>query len=165
MLHKILYALTGNRPLRTIWVNGQVYLQRYFLFELFGIRFVLHRFLRDDQEEHLHNHPWRWGAAFILTGWYQEEILEDVWGKNIYVERYRRYNFNRVDHDRYHRIVQVRKNTWTLMIQGPRERKNGVPYGWGFLDKETANFTEVSSGEGNWLKNPKTRNQMKGAIL
>ena len=69
------YSLRHNRA-KWIHLKGQLYLERYSLYE--GPRgcVFLHRFHRPDDDRGPHNHPWRWAASLILTGGYLESRVE-----------------------------------------------------------------------------------------
>src|SRR5690554_2304453 len=71
--HESMMALTADMPMKTIEVNGESYLERYFAHSLAdGAQVWYHRFLRNDSERHLHSHPWI-AVSRILIGCYLEE--------------------------------------------------------------------------------------------
>lgn len=73
---RILYRITAGRPCRLIHRGqGERYLERYWLGRLFGITAYLHRFVARDADEWVHDHPWAWSVAIVLTGGYIEERL------------------------------------------------------------------------------------------
>jgi hypothetical protein len=83
----------------------------------------LHKFLRDDDDRALHDHPWV-SLSFALSGEYIEHTDD-------YIKRRRRGSivFRRATHS--HRIELVRKDgkampAWTLFLTGPKVRE------WGF---------------------------------
>lgn len=80
----------------------------------------LHRFHLPDQDEALHNHPWKWAVSLILTGEYLE-VQPDTW-------LWREPGSIRVIRDTdYHRVDRLRGETWTLFITGPKVKS------WGFM--------------------------------
>ena len=139
MIHKMLYALTARLPCRLIRTDDKPYLERYYIGKLFGATFYLHRFVSPDSERHLHNHPWGWGRALVLSGAYTEEAVTDlctaVPGSGCLTELSRVRGWNRVDGNHFHRISDAKPNTWTLFFHGPRVTlPDGTLKGWGFLE-------------------------------
>jgi hypothetical protein len=99
MIAKILGALVRflNLPVRHITREDAVpYLDRYYLLgDMGGLKYFgtckprwwqhlttwmpcvyVHRFLADDQDDELHNHPWE-ATSLILAGGYREERRAD----------------------------------------------------------------------------------------
>lgn len=159
MLNRLLFRVTANRPCRLIYLHKGPYLERYFLGQWRGATFYLHRFVSSDSEEHIHNHPWKWGWSFILTGNYIEERLVDfcasITGSGCLTRKIKRRFINRVDGGTFHRICDAKPETWTLFIHGPRQKiiiddeEQGlygcVQKGWGFLQRHyIAVFHEVT---------------------
>lgn len=140
MINRLLYRLTANLPARLIKLETGPYLERYYLGRLFGVTFYLHRFVSSDTERHLHNHPWTWGRALVLSGGYDEEYVTDLTTatqSGCLVETRRISWWNRVNGNHFHRIANAAPGTWTLFFHGPRamircgmasKRKH-----WGFL--------------------------------
>lgn len=144
MLNKFLFWISGKLPLRKINLDSGPYLERYFLGQLFGITFYLHRFVSSDSELHMHNHAWRWGGSLILAGSYIEERALDICPTagpaGCLTERRRRRWFNRVNGSTIHRIHDAEPGTWTLFFHGERvmflSGEHGrlvEPKGWGFF--------------------------------
>lgn len=129
----LLYRLTASRPCRLIH-RGQDerYLERYWLGRWRGVTAYLHRFVASDADEWVHDHPWSWSVAIVLTGGYQEERLEHFcpatgWkSKHRFIGWWRRLNVIR-GRD-FHRIAAAIPESWTLFIHGPRTKR------WGFLE-------------------------------
>ena len=166
-MNKLLYWLAGFLPVRLIQLDGRPYLERYYLGQLFGVTFYLHRFVSSDTERHLHNHPWKWGRAIVLAGGYVEEFVRDLCplaGSNGCVTDHRYIGFwNRVDGNSFHRIAAASPGTWTLFFHGPRQMilRGGasVPKGWGFLERLDCEdgptltvFRPFPSGEPGWWR-------------
>ena len=107
---------------RTIRINGEKYLTRYYIFRtrLFGL--YLHEFHRGDGDRELHSHPWLFAVAYVLRGGYYEEKLK---GSGIFTRYVGRFNF--ISGGCFHRITQARKGTYTLFFHGPKSKR------WGFL--------------------------------
>lgn len=127
MIAKLLYEYTANLPARLIDINGKPYLERYLVARVGGLRIYLHRFVRDDSERAVHDHPWRWACAFVLAGRYKERLatMDDPTVGHLYKHRWVRW-FNWISPRTRHQIVSVRPETWTLFITGKRIK------GWGF---------------------------------
>ena len=143
MRNKLLFWLSGFLPVRFIDVDGRPYLERYYVGQLFGVTFYLHRFVRSDSERNLHNHPWGWGHSLVLRGGYDEEVLTDLVphvneaGGLVEIRTVRFWN--RINGNYFHRIVGVAPGTWTLFFHGPRKtiRLGSVSAnkGWGFIGR------------------------------
>lgn len=73
----ILRNLVRSRPMRLIEINGEPYLERYYMGTVQGRQIWLHRFVRDDAERHVHDHPWT-ALSIILTGGYTEQVASLV---------------------------------------------------------------------------------------
>jgi len=102
----------------------------------------LHKFLRDDDDRALHDHPWV-SLSTILRGGYVEHTATEI-------RRREAGNvvFRRAKHA--HRIELLRSHgkllpAWTLFITGPRIREWGFhcPQGWVHWKDFTS---EVDSG-------------------
>lgn len=135
MIRHFLYRLTAKLPCRLIHREGGArYLERYALGQRFGITAYLHRFVADDADEWVHDHPWSWAIAIVLTGGYREERLrwfdaDSGWESDMrQIGGWRRVNIIRGAD--FHRIVKTRPETWTLFIHGPRVKS------WGFLQRK-----------------------------
>ena len=140
MLNKLLYKYTAGLKCRLIArVPGERYLERYYIGELFGVTFYLHRFVSSDEELHVHNHPWTRSASFVLCGGYAEEVAVDMCpgaGPSGCMTINRRVNwFNVIRGSTFHRITGADAGTWTLFCHGERARvqSTGRLKGWGFL--------------------------------
>ena len=143
MINRALFNLTGRLPCRLIKPDGRPYLERYYVGQLFGVTFYLHRFVSADSERHVHTHPWTRGGSVILAGSYTEEIATDLCphagpaGSVLETRRVRW--FNAVGGSRFHRISDAAPGTWSLFFHGERARVNlgmtSKPKGWGFLEQ------------------------------
>ncbi len=163
LVNRLLFRLTANRPTRLIKLDGRPYLERYYLGQWLGATFYLHRFVSSDTEHHLHNHPWTWGRALVLSGGYDEEVVTDLapaHESGCLVETRRITWWNRVDGSHFHRIANAAPGTWTLFFHGPRVRvRQGMaskPKGWGFLERDLRDgewatvFTPYPSSSREW---------------
>lgn len=168
-MNRLLYHLTAKMPARLIKLDGRPYMERYYVGQLFGVTFYLHRFVASDSERHLHNHPWTWGRALVLAGHYIEECVTDLSPNapgGCVVERRHVGWWNRVDGNHFHRLSWVKPGTWTLFFHGKRARvgPNHRAKGWGFLELLDhyvvfQRFISASgSGPGWWLTAPTGEN-------
>lgn len=131
MIKKLLFNLGANLPCRLITIDGNPYLERYYIGKVLGITFYLHRFVSADTERNVHDHPWGWAFAIVLAGGYQEERLQYFDLKSGgWVSKTRnihRGKINIINASAFHRIGQAKPETYTLFVHGPRVK------GWGFL--------------------------------
>jgi len=143
MLDRWLEKSTQNLPMRLISIDGNPYLERYSLGKYFGVTFYLHRFLLNDSERWIHNHPWPNSVSFILTGCYVEERLLSECPKKGLVTKHRTLAapaINRILALDFHRIIEVKPDTWTLFCHGKRTQS------WGFKE-----CLPALSGFGNYV--------------
>lgn len=93
------------------------------------LNLYLHKFMRDDDDRALHDHPW-WFVSLMLRGRYTEIIAHDLDGNGRgYVRGFPGIAFRRAEHR--HRVVLGTRDgkpvpCWTLVLTGPRVRT------WGF---------------------------------
>lgn len=118
-MSRLLYWLSGLLPCRIISDNGNPYLERYYVGTAFGVRFYLHRFVGSDPARGLHDHPWPWARALVLSGWYYEQLRTGT--------RKVRW-FNRLSGDTFHRVILGPGHCWTLFWHRAQYVKP-----WGFL--------------------------------
>jgi hypothetical protein len=164
-MNRFLMWLTGFLPARIISDDGKPYLERYYLFTVFGVRAYLHQFVGSDPDRGLHDHPWRWAYSFILSGFYYEE--------NRYGKKRVRW-FNSLTGDSFHRVVLPQRYVnsalpdpelrpcWTLFLHKADYEKP-----WGFLRQKGQlgmTFTpypykagETSGEKGWWITAPTGR--------
>jgi hypothetical protein len=138
-LRRLLFAYTARLPARFIDLNESPYLERYYVGQLFGFTFYLHRFVGSDGERLVHDHPWVWSAALVLVGGYREERVTGLCPDHGWRSRRRRMFPGRLNVIRemdFHRIESTAPETWTLFFHTPRCKR------WGFL------FPEAGSGTG-----------------
>jgi hypothetical protein len=142
-MNALLLKLSARLPCRVISLDSGPYLERYYVGQLFGATFYLHRFVSADTERHLHNHPWTWGRSLIISGSYREEVATDLCAaagpSGCITEKRTKRWWNRVDGNDFHRIGSAAPGTWSLFFHGERARvcRGGVSYlkGWGFLER------------------------------
>lgn len=127
----------------------------------------LHHFLRSDDDEALHDHPW-WNLSWILRGRYLEIVPKNQQEPTAeHTVRFRMagdFAFRKAEFA--HRVALLRiwapgmprpieRACWTLFITGPRIREWGFhcPRGWKHWKdftafRKTGNGNEVGSGCG-----------------
>ncbi len=130
IMPKILYKISGNLPCRLIDIEGNPYLERYYVGSIFGLTFYLHRFVSADSERNLHDHPWAMAVSFVLSGSYIESRLkyfDAKRGNGVCVQQNPVRWFNIILARCFHLIGQAKPETWTLFIHTKKIK------GWGFL--------------------------------
>ncbi len=157
MLRQLLFNITAKRPCRLIKIDDQPYLERYYMGRFAGITFYLHRFVSSDDERNIHDHPWKWSAAWVLAGGYREERLRHFDPDTGWVSYFRTLfpgRLNIINTRTFHRITEPKTNTWTLFMHGARIKS------WGFLEKTDQGLEYLLPakcvGERNWKKTAPT---------
>ncbi len=131
MLRKALYNFSGRLPCRLIHTQEKRYLERYFLGQLFGFTFYLHRFVGSDGDRALHDHPWKQAGALCLAGGYLERRIRWFNPETGYDTRDRRIFPGRLNLIRaavFHQIISTEPDTWTLFFHTPKIKE------WGFME-------------------------------
>ena len=127
MIERLLQSLSARRPCRLIdGEQGEPYLERYYLFGLFGWHAYLHRFVDSDPDRGLHDHPWDHALSLVLAGGYHE--IRGVAPDRTITRFVAPWRINRLTGATFHRVVlRDQRPAWTLFLHGPRRK------GWGFL--------------------------------
>lgn len=107
----------------------------------------IHKFMRDDEDRALHDHPWD-SVSFLFKGSYREIVDEPCYPDEVRVVR--EYHApaliaRRAEHR--HRIELIDgKPAWTLFITGAKRREWGFycPQGW----KHWKDFVHPNNGCG-----------------
>lgn len=93
----------------------------------------LHKFMRPDADDSVHNHPWKWAFSLVLWGGYEEtRRYKDGYTVTL---RHKAPAFNWISGDDYHKIEALDGNPITLFVTGPKRSswgflKDGVHVGW-----------------------------------
>jgi hypothetical protein len=158
-MRALLYWLSGRLPCRIICDGDRPYLERYYLWTIFGTRWYLHRFVASDPDRGYHDHPWPWAIAFLLLGWYWDMRRSGA----------RRVRWvNTLTGDSFHRVVlpldRGVESVWTVFVHRARDVKP-----WGFLrDKGQIGvvYTPFSYPQGVkqsewWKKAPRGRDESR----
>jgi len=178
MNNETMLELTKDMPCKVIEVNGKPYLERYFAgttaddYDVF-----VHHFLSADGDRHLHSHP-RDSYSLPVVGGYLEETTQGAHWRNPFmmnpgmVEMLSSLiTFPCLNHfDRmgmkvfcrhitvfdWHRIAEVKPNTWSLFIVGPEI----LPF-WYFKNGDEIEAVKSSARE--WWKSfsPRVDNNQK----
>lgn len=127
------------------YTNIKNFLYRFTIFQIGNLHIRIHKIVDDDKTTLLHNHPFNY-ISIILKGGYTD-VLED-----------KTYNYGWLSiikrkHEQYHRIINVKKNTYTLFIAyGKYEwnakniNKNGIS---GIFQRNLNNRTIWAKRENN----------------
>jgi len=114
-------------------VNGEPYLERYYLFlrdrERFPFNVFLHKFLKSDPDD-VHDHPWPYFTVILRGGYYEWIPQFDSAGRKFGEIGHWRGpgHFRCSSADSYHRIeIDPEVTCWTLFCPGIKQRD------WGFL--------------------------------
>jgi len=165
-MSRFLFWLGGFLKIRFISRDGTPYLERYYIGSILGLTFYLHRFVGEDGDEQLHNHPWKFSVGILLCGMYRElksrGLALTIPNKICTLEGFRRFNF--IFRNTFHQIIYVEKETWTLFIHTNKKES------WGFIEEvyqDTPDeppyllYTEpfaYGANESWWLSAPSGRN-------
>jgi hypothetical protein len=131
MLMNWFKTLLSGRPHFYIGGTERPYMLRWFLIPRNPwLNVYLHKFLRDDDDRALHDHPWAF-ISFMLFGAYYE-MTPSEWNRYGQVAFRRTWSiaFRRATHQ--HRVALLRDKSgqpipcWTLVVTGPKVRT------WGF---------------------------------
>lgn len=125
-----LRTLLSGRPHVFIGGKDNPYLLRWYLLPRNRwLNLYLHKFLRDDDDRAMHDHPW-WFASLVLKGRYIEFTTDGL------VLRERgSIAFRRATHRHRVELLGDKSNRtpcWTLILTGPKSRDWGFwcPYGF-----------------------------------
>lgn len=166
LLRKTLQRIAEHLECRTISLNGDIYLQRYYVAghmppdlaaKWNGDRFprerlgrlptiYLHRFHRPDAGRDLHNHPWH-GMGIVLVGGYEEIRLKWPWTE---VRRtLRPGQMQAVSPGTFHRVDRLLgdSDVWTLFWVWDKTDET-----WGYwlrAQHRFATWKEVHGGDPN----------------
>lgn len=160
VIENLLVRLTNRLPCRFIdGPGGEPYLERYYLFGVFGWHVYLHRFVDSDPDRGLHDHPWRRAMSLVLSGGYCERRLQqsgvetERWLRPLCINLLRGEDFHRV-------LLEGGDAAWTLFAHGPRSK------GWGFLRRGVYHSMARDAGEfrhRNWWEQAPNGRAMRAA--
>jgi hypothetical protein len=129
VLESLLLSLSARLPCRLIdGEHGEPYLERYYLFGVFGWHAYLHRFVDSDPDRGLHDHPWERALSLVLSGGYDEMRPRAADPGQTCIRTLGPGRLNRLRGTDFHRVVlRQGRPAWTLFLHGPRVK------GWGFV--------------------------------
>ena len=146
-------------PYKMITINGNPYMKRYYLGQIFGRTFYLHKWYSPDLDRQLHNHPFKASFSILLKGHYTEVRSKYLSARHpfgaIVEERKVRW-FNFIGADTFHSVKSISKGLITLFSHGGYVKGKG----WGFLSTEfidgkpvlIMNEHSTDNTEGEWWK-------------
>jgi hypothetical protein len=116
-------------PPRKVVIRGlytdSIHFVRYVLFRTPWGGIQIHKFVREDEERHLHNHPRKFWTL-VLIGGYREEFRR----LRFTCKEWREWasgTWHPFELESQHKIVKLfRVPTWTLVVVGPKRQE------WGF---------------------------------
>jgi len=129
VIERLLFRLSARLPCRFIdGEEGEPYLERYYLFGIFGWHCYLHRFMDSDPDRGLHDHPWNRAVSLVLSGGYDELRQSPDDPSAIQCRRIRAGRLNVLRGEVFHRVLlRDARPAWTLFSHGRRVK------GWGFV--------------------------------
>ena len=105
--------------------QGHVYLDRLRLVQTPWFGIFIHAIIGPDPDPDPHDHPWNFWSL-ILCGGYIEHYYIKQDGR-VLSRRWPRWSLRKMAAEGVaHKITSVKKNTWTLVLVGRRQRD------WGF---------------------------------
>lgn len=114
-------------------VNGEPYLERYYVFlrdrDRFPFNVFVHKFLKSDPTD-VHDHPWNFFTVILRGGYWEWRPQFDADGRKIteVAKWCGAGSFRRAGANTYHRIeLDPGVTCWTLFVPGIKRRD------WGFL--------------------------------
>lgn len=151
-IRRVVVFLTNYLPVKVIRDDrGTPFLYRYHLFAFGndGPGMCIHHFVKSDPDRGYHDHPWKNAVSFILSGGYQERILDLSDKKSFNTYDRKRFSFNWLNGvNTFHRVmIDPDKDAWTIFAFRGRSKT------WGMisLDGEYHPMsTQVSDNDGGW---------------
>lgn len=158
-MRTLLRFITRYLPKRVIGTNEGDYLERYYLFgDESGLKYFpgrariswwqrlltwlpctyIHRFVRDDADRELHNHPWEATSLILAGGYIEERRVPLPFNEHKYTVQtklYKPWSLNRIYTDTFHRVMLLEDDAWSVIVRGKTQQS------WGFWDRETGKFT------------------------
>ncbi len=151
-LRMFIIFITNYLPVKVIRDDdGVPFLYRYYIFSFGnnGSGIVIHRFVKSDPGRGYHDHPWKNGVSFIVSGEYEERILVNKNTTDYTTHIRKRFQFNHVDGIKtFHRVmIEEGKDAWTIFAFQKRSKT------WNMVSlrgKSTAMSTTVQDTDGGW---------------
>lgn len=132
-------VITGNQTLR-----GVPMLTRWRILQNRRFGLYVHEWHRPDSDRDCHDHPW-WFGTLILRGGYTEEVRVLPGDPASWVRRHfrRPFTWHAMPLNQAHRVIEVKPNTWTLLLVGPKVKS------WGFYVHRRLGAPVWSGGAGS----------------
>jgi hypothetical protein len=134
MLKKLFQRL-GRYRIIMDRVNGEPYLERYYVFlrdrERFPFNVFVHKFLKSDPDD-VHDHPWPYATLILKGGYWEWTPQFDSEGRKTgeIAKWCGPGSFRRATAHTFHRVeLDPEVECWTLFMPGIKQRD------WGFLVK------------------------------
>ena len=134
MIKKLLERWNRHRVIMDR-VNGEPYLERYYVFlrhrNRFPFNIFVHKFLKSDPDD-VHDHPWPYFTIILKGGYWEWIPVFNIRGAKVqeYCVWRRPGSFRWASANTYHRIeLDPEVTCWTLFMPGRKRRE------WGFLVK------------------------------
>lgn len=150
--HALKQWMTGWLSGEPHFIIGQRYLLRWYVIPRNPwLNVYLHKFLHDDEDRALHDHPW-WFVSVMLWGSYNEYVQGGIDEHPLIARTSPSVAFRPATHA--HRVVllrDVKQNPipcWTLVVTGRVVRDWGFlcPQGW----RHWKVFTAYNDGQGDY---------------
>lgn len=101
--------------------EGELHFKRFAIFQTPRLSLYIHRLFKEDQDAHLHNHPWNF-LTLVLRGCYFAEAEDGHW----YLKR--PGTWSRMTRDHYHKIAEIDEGPVTTLFLAYGEWQP-----WGYL--------------------------------
>lgn len=110
--------------------EGILHFKRWRILKTPWFEIYIHGIFKEDQDLHLHSHPWNIWTMVLFGSYFEELFLED---SNSTITKLRRpLNMAYRRHDRFHKIKKLNsKSVYTLAIVGKRKQSE-----WGYKTEE-----------------------------
>lgn len=93
----------------------------------------VHHLLCADADRDCHNHPW-WFCTLVLRGGYKA-LVHDLSQSRLEVNEHRRGTLHFMWLYKFHKIISVKPDTWTLLFVSKKKQP------WGFLVSDRMDST------------------------
>lgn len=134
--------------------DGVLHFKRWRILETPWLNIYVHGIYKEDEEAHMHDHPWNY-LSIVLRGYFSEKILNyDVitaYGKVSRDGKPREWKSRRLEEkvvgpssfiyrkaETFHKITKLHSNSvYTLFFTGKRKREWGYDFNGHWLDNVT----------------------------
>ncbi len=116
-----------------IILEDELYLSRLNLIKTPWFSIKLHWIHRPDGDRHIHTHPWYF-VSFVLRGGYKELESKNPEREDGKLRIVNWFNYKNLI--TAHRIIEIKPNTLTLILSGPKLQS------WGFYNCDTLEYAD-----------------------